>query len=435
MLCCFPIWAETVHVSSPGELKEALMDADFNGTQLKITGTLNGADLAAIHAADGRLANVTELDLSEVSLVASDDCYSTVSTADDCYLESSSFYYSETCKRDSIVGSNMLGWEVVRIKVYDNNLAGLFVKNETYQKVVLPKSLNKIGSYMFWSSNVQSVVLPSAFTEIEMYAFVSSKVTDVSLPKSCKTIGDAAFSNSQLTSINLENVTKLGISTFSGSKLQGDIKLGELSEVPDGCFSGCSLSSVTFQKGLKRIGESAFRDDTSLQSLSLPDGLEYIGGRAFWGCGFQTTDIPKSLMYAGSSAFPKNFKSFDVVDGVCYAGQVAYDYSSAASSKTSLKFRDGTLGISKNLASSIYAPKTTLVSLEIPSTVKMIGGYEQYYYGSGVFQEYSKLETVVLPEGLEILDNSMFKECKSLKNINLPNSLQTIQKSTFEGCI
>ena len=90
--------------------------ARFNGTQLKITGTLNGADLAAIHAADGRLANVTELDLSEVSLVASDDCYATYKTdAYDCYLEYSSFYYSETCKRDSSHYSTMLGTGVTEI--------------------------------------------------------------------------------------------------------------------------------------------------------------------------------------------------------------------------------------------------------------------------------------------------------------------------------
>lgn len=82
----------------------------------RFNGTLNGADLAAIHAADGRLANVTELDLSEVSLVASDDCYATYKTdAYDCYLEYSSFYYSETCKRDSSHYSTMLGTGVTEI--------------------------------------------------------------------------------------------------------------------------------------------------------------------------------------------------------------------------------------------------------------------------------------------------------------------------------
>lgn len=80
ILYCFPLWSETIHVSTPGDLREALMDADFNGTQLKITGTLNGADLAIIHAADGRLKNVTELDLSEVNFKASDDCYATYKT-------------------------------------------------------------------------------------------------------------------------------------------------------------------------------------------------------------------------------------------------------------------------------------------------------------------------------------------------------------------
>lgn len=259
ILYCFPLWSETIHVSTPGDLREALMDADFNGTQLKITGTLNGADLAIIHAADGRLKNVTELDLSEVNFKASDDCYATYRTdVHDGYLEYSSFYYSETCKRDSSHYTTMLGIGVTKIAVYGNNLAGLFAGNETYKNIVLPKSLNKIGFAMFDGSTIPNVSLPPALTEIEEGAFSGAKLSEVTLPASCKTIGDDAFAYSNLNSINLDHVTKLGQNSFSSTKLQGDIKLGELTEVPDYCFYGCALSSVTLQKGLKKIGIYAF---------------------------------------------------------------------------------------------------------------------------------------------------------------------------------
>lgn len=284
ILYCFPLWSETIHVSTPGDLREALMDADFNGTQLKITGTLNGADLAIIHAADGRLKNVTELDLSEVNFKASDDCYATYKTAaHDGYLEYSSFYYSETCKRDSSHYTTMLGIGVTKIAVYGNNLAGLFAGNETYKNIVLPKSLNKIGFAMFDGSTIPNVSLPPTLTEIEEGAFAGAKLSEVTLPASCKTIGDDAFAYSNLNSINLDHVTKLGQTSFSSTKLQGDIKLGELTEVPDGCFSGCALSSVTLQKGLKRIGIYAF-EGCQMKSVSLPEGLEYIGSYAFMKC-------------------------------------------------------------------------------------------------------------------------------------------------------
>lgn len=436
-LYCFPLWSETIHVSTPGDLREALMDADFNGTQLKITGTLNGADLAIIHAADGRLKNVTELDLSEVNFKASDDCYATYKTAaHDGYLEYSSFYYSETCKRDSSHYTTMLGIGVTKIAVYGNNLAGLFAGNETYKNIVLPKSLNKIGFAMFEESTIPNVSLPPALTEIEEGAFAGAKLSEVTLPASCKTIGDDAFAYSNLNSINLDHVTKLGQNSFSSTKLQGDIKLGELTEVPDGCFSGCALSSVTLQKGLKKIGIYAF-ENCQMKSVSLPEGLEYIGSYAFYSSSLQSVDVPSSINYVGREAFNKNcYASFELVDGVYYIGHSAYDVANDISSQTSLKFREGTIGISENFCTLTDQQKEMIVSLMMPSSVRMIGDPEDSLSGSkrGTFQSYENLETVVLPDGLQTIEGKTFEGCKLLKSINIPNSLKKIGERAFWHC-
>lgn len=437
ILYCFPLWSETIHVSTPGDLREALMDADFNGTQLKITGTLNGADLAIIHAADGRLKNVTELDLSEVNFKASDDCYATYKTAaHDGYLEYSSFYYSETCKRDSSHYTTMLGIGVTKIAVYGNNLAGLFAGNETYKNIVLPKSLNKIGFAMFEESTIPNVSLPPALTEIEEGAFAGAKLSEVTLPASCKTIGDDAFAYSNLNSINLDHVTKLGQNSFSSTKLQGDIKLGELTEVPDGCFSGCALSSVTLQKGLKKIGIYAF-ENCQMKSVSLPEGLEYIGSYAFYSSSLQSVDVPSSINYVGREAFNKNcYASFELVDGVYYIGHSAYDVANDISSQTSLKFREGTIGISENFCTLTDQQKEMIVSLMMPSSVRMIGDPEDSLSGSkrGTFQSYENLETVVLPDGLQTIEGKTFEGCKLLKSINIPNSLKKIGERAFWHC-
>lgn len=435
ILYCFPLWSETIHVSTPGDLREALMDADFNGTQLKITGTLNGSDLAIIHAADGRLKNVTELDLSEVNFKASDDCYATYKTdAHDGYLEYSSFYYSETCKRDSSHYTTMLGIGVTKIAVYGNNLAGLFAGNETYKNIVLPKSLNKIGFAMFDGSTIPNVSLPPTLTEIEESAFSGANLSEVTLPASCKTIGDEAFAYSNLTSINLDHVTKLGQDSFSSTKLQGDIKLGELTEVPDGCFSGCALSSVTLQKGLKKIGIYAF-ENCQMKSVSLPEGLEYIGSYAFNSSSLQSVDVPSSINYVGREAFNKNcYASFELVDGVYYIGHSAYDVANDISSQTSLKFREGTIGISENFYTLTDQQKEMIVSLMMPSSVRMIGDPDLYYSESGTFKNYEKLETVILPDGLQTIEKYTFEGCKLLKSINIPNSLKKIGKRAFWHC-
>ena len=50
------------------------------------------------------------------------------------------------------------------------------------------------------------------------------------------------------------------------------------------------------------------------------------------------------------------------------------------------------------------------------------------------FSYHSKLETVVLPEGIEIIPDSAFLECKSLKNINIPSTVKTIGFQAFKSC-
>lgn len=411
MLCCVTLYAETIHVPNPGDLKEALMDADFQNTQLKITGTLNGADLKAIHDADGRLAKVTDLDLSETTFTSSDDCYATYKTdaGSGWGLEYTSFYYSETCKIDTTHSTTMTGIGVYSISVYSNNLAGLFIGNTTYQKVSLPKTMNKIGLGIFMDSSVKTATLPSAYTEIEPRAFQSSSIPEIVLPSTCKTIGYKAFYQSIISNINMENVTKLGARTFAYSNIKGNVKLGKLKEVPVGCFSNCHITSIELQ-----------------------EGLEYIGGEAFYlpsseQINFVSVTVPKSIQYVGANAFPENsYGSFEAYDGVYYIGRAAYAFRLDAANKTALKFKDGTIGISSNLAYSNSKPSTSLVSLEFPSSVRIIG--------DGVFENYTKLETVNLPEDLDELGIEAFKGCKALKNITIPKSLQAIELGTFEGC-
>ena len=75
LLSSCSLWAETVHVETPGTLKELLMDMEFTGSQLTLTGTLNAADLSFIHDGKGRMENVEELDISQIKVMPSDESY------------------------------------------------------------------------------------------------------------------------------------------------------------------------------------------------------------------------------------------------------------------------------------------------------------------------------------------------------------------------
>ena len=76
-----------------------------------------------------------------------------------------------------------------------------------------------------------------------------------------------------------------------------------------------------------------------------------------------------------------------------------------------------------NLGAAFYSCNL-LKEIEIPANVKWIGG----------FSNCTALETVKLPEGLEIIVDNCFYNCNSLKNISLPSSLTRIDARAFYNC-
>lgn len=89
-------------------------------------------------------------------------------------------------------------------------------------------------------------------------------------------------------------------------------------------YKGKIPSSVTLKKGTKSISPSAFRDSAlcyygctgqpssynyeknsaNLKSITIPDGLKYIGDSAFVNCcNLNSINIPDSVVYVGDSFY------------------------------------------------------------------------------------------------------------------------------------
>lgn len=68
--------------------------------------------------------------------------------------------------------------------------------------------------------------------------------------------------------------------------------------------------------------------------------------------------------------------------------------------------------------------------VEIPAGVTAIGKDAWH----GVFQNNTKLESVVIPEGVEAIGNLTFDSCVNLKAISLPSTLKSIGRGAFQNC-
>jgi hypothetical protein len=74
--------------------------------------------------------------------------------------------------------------------------------------------------------------------------------------------------------------------------------------IRDSAFGGMNnLKKVDLSSGLRTIEFAAFATSTKLQELTLPEGLTYIGERAFMQTRLTSIHIPKTVNYIGYDAF------------------------------------------------------------------------------------------------------------------------------------
>ena len=161
----------------------------------------------------------------------------------------------------------------------------------------------------------------------------------LNLPAGLKSIGNSAFSYCKsLGTMNLpDGLTSIGANPFRGCdelklsnhsshfKIQNNLLLssdgsllisymgkGSSVTIPDcvrsignSAFSECtSLETLNLPAGLTSIGNSAFSRCKSLAALNLPDGLKSIGNYAFESCAsLKTLTLPAGLTSIGNYAF------------------------------------------------------------------------------------------------------------------------------------
>ena len=189
---------------------------------------------------------------------------------------------------------------------------------KSLSSLTLPSSLQSIGDRAFSScSSLTSLTLPSILQSIGDGAFRYCKsLTSLTLPSSLQSIGDGAFTRcTSLRSVICNKFYKvIGQMLLSSDGTKVIAYWGENSEVTipegvqsigDSAFRDCSsLTSFTLPSSLQSIGDSAFRDCSSLTSLTLPSSLQSIGNSAFYGCkSLRSLTLPSSLQSIGNSAF------------------------------------------------------------------------------------------------------------------------------------
>ena len=226
-----------------------------------------------------------------------------------------------------------------------------------------------------------------------------------------------------LSAVMEPGVTSIGAWAFRNCSSLTSITIPEgVTSIGSNAFSDCSsLTSVTIPNGVKSIGHAAFYGCSSLTSVTIPEGVTSIGWGAFKGCSSLTSvTILEGVTSIGSSAFQGcgSLTSVTIPDSVTSIGEGAFK---GCSSLTSVTILEGVTSI----GSSAFQGCGSLTSVTIPDSVTSIG--EGAFRGCG-------LTSVAIPEGVTSIGDTTFYNCGNLTSVTIPKSVTSIGSYAFFNC-
>ena len=293
----------------------------------------------------------------------------------------------------------------------------------------IPSSVISIGYQAFSAcSSLVSTSIPDMVASIGDYAFSGcSSLASVYIPDTVASIGDYAFSGCSSLTVYCEAASRpsgwdsywlgydsnvvwnsyLGIHGNLGGLeytacLDGDGNPYMRIEGYTGTSNDVAIPEFIDIDGeeipVKEIGDSAFEDCSSLESVYIHSSVTSIGARAFYYCSSLTVYCEATSKPSG---WDPSWLSYDVdVVWDCQGGGIYGDFR-----YTLYLGEDGLL-----YAEVSYIGSGTHVS--IPESVEANG--------------------IVVP--VEAIGKSAFQDCTSLKSVFIPDSVSSIGSYAFSGC-
>ena len=195
-------------------------------------------------------------------------------------------------------------------------------------------------------------------------------------------------------------VTKINGNAFGNYYTLESVTIPDTVEyIGNSAFSHCSrLTSIEIPDSVKEIGESAFDYDVNLKSIKLSNSLETIGKDAFYKCeSLKKIKLPSSLKTISDSAFGlSGLESISLPDSL------------------------------ENIGLYPFMGCQNLKNVELPSTLT--------YIPEMMFQSCPGLEEFAVPPTVTTIGYSAFCNCENLRSIEIPDSVITIEDYAFADC-
>ena len=343
--------------------------------------------------------------------------------------------------------------------------------NDSLTSVTIPNSVNSIGNYAFYdyyrvrvtclASNPptlgSNVFSASAIITIPMTNFASYASSDwnnyninfehnglsyrftenniVAVYRYDETVTSVVIPSSIQCNSTTYSVTSIGNSAFRDCSSLTSVTIpNSVTSIGNSAFSGCnSLTSVTIPESVTSIGDYAFRGCSSLTSLNFnavncDDFPSYALEHPFYSCPIATINIGDSVQKIPAYFAYDNdsLTSLTIPKSITSIGGGAFQN---CSSLNNLNFNAVNCDdFTYNPSNYEYPPfySCPISTINIGDSVQRIPAYFAYNLDSLTF--------VTIPNSVTSIGKVAFCSCSNLTSVNIPESVTSIKDSTFLGC-
>lgn len=239
------------------------------------------------------------------------------------------------------------------------------------------------------------------------------------------TNGEVTIPQQILFNGKIYEITAIGDSAFKDrTEIQKVTLSTKITTISPHAFEGCrNMREIEIPgKMYSSIGAYAFKDCCSLESIQLPADVPQIHEYAFSGCtSLSNINLPAKINLIKDRAF-ENCCS---LTGITLPAKVTQLYSSLFLNCRSLK----TVELQGNITriwNGAFNGCSSLDSINLPSTVNEIR--------AEAFKDCSSLTTFTIPAKVTTIPTYVFSGCTSLTDIAIPDTVKTIDTYAFANC-